>query len=318
VTVAGAVSALPLGGRAAMAGFYPSEQEAPRPGEMPIAHMIQATPDYFRAIGVPLRRGRLFTPADRPGAPVALLLSESAARRLFRGEEALGRSVTLTFGTEAYPDGITGTVVGIVGNVHQKALELAIEPEVYIPFEQAPFRSMELALRATVPPLSLAAGVREAVREIDPDLPVSEIRTVEQVVAASVAQPRFYMTLLTLFAGVALALSAVGIFGVISYSVTQQTREIGMRMALGADPRTVLGSVVGGGMRLVLLGLGIGLVVTFAITGLLEGMLYGVAPSDPVTLGAVVVVLGAVAFLACWLPARRATRIDPVVALRAE
>jgi putative ABC transport system permease protein len=318
VTSAGAVSTLPLGGRGSMAGFFPADGEAPRPGEMPVAHIIQATPDYFRALGVPLRRGRLFTPADRAGAPVALLLSESGARRIFRGEEALGRSVALTFGTEEYPNGITGTVVGIVGNVHQKALDSAVEPEVYIPFDQAPFGSMEVVLRTTVEPLSLAASVRAAVQEIDPELPVGKIRTVEQVVAASVAQPRFYMTLLTLFAGVALALSAVGIFGVISYSVTQRTREIGMRMALGADARSVMRSVVGGGMRLVLLGLGIGLIVTFGLARLISGMLYGIAPSDPVTLGGVVVVLGAVAFLACWLPARRATRIDPVVALRAE
>ncbi len=318
VVASGAVSALPLGGRASMAGFYPADREQPRAGEMPIAHMIQATPDYFRAIGIPLRRGRLFTPADRAGAPVALLLSEAGARRIFRGEEPLGRSVTLTFGTAAYPDGITGVVVGIVGNVHQKGLELAIEPDVYIPFDQAPFSSMELTLRTTARPLSLAAGVRSAVREIDPNLALGDFQTVEQVVSRSVAQPRFYMLLLTLFAAVALVLAAVGIFGVISYSVTQRTREIGMRMALGADAGTVLGMVVRGGMKMVLLGLGIGLVLTFALTRLVAGMLYGVAPTDPLTLAGVVVVLGCVALLACWLPARRATRIDPMVALRSE
>jgi putative ABC transport system permease protein len=202
--------------------------------------------------------------------------------------------------------------------VHQKGLDLAIEPEVYIPFDQAPFSSLELALRTTSPPLSLAAGVRAAVREIDPNLPVSDFRTVEQVVSESVSQPRFYMMLLTLFAAVALIQAAVGIFGVTSYSVTQRTREIGMRMALGADARTVQGMVVGGGMRMVLLGLGIGLALTFALTRVVEGMIYGVAPSDPLTLGGVVVVLGGVALLACWLPARRATRIDPMVALRSE
>jgi predicted permease len=318
VTSVGAVAALPLGGRQAKVGFYPADREAPRPGEMPIAHANVATPDYFRVMGIPLRRGRSFTPSDRAGAPVALLLSESAVRRLFPGEDPLGKRVTITLGSSSYPDGISGDVVGVVGDVHQAGLDAGIEPEVYVAFDQVPFSSMDLTLRTTASPLSLAAGVQNAVREIDPNLPVSDFRTVEQVVSDSISQPRFYMLLLTLFAAVALVLATVGIFGVISYSVTQRTREIGMRMALGADARTVVGMVVGGGMRMVLLGLGIGLALTFALTRLVAGMLYDVAPTDPLTLAGVMVVLGGVAMLACWLPARRATRIDPMVALRSE
>lgn len=317
-TSAGAVSSLPLSGRTMILGFFPADGEAPRPGEMPTAHVRVATPDYFRTLGIPLKSGRTFTPADRPGTPVVLLLSEAAARRIFPGEDPLGKRVAVTMGSAAYPDGVSGEVVGVVGNVHQQGLDRAVEPEVYVAFDQVPFRSMDLTVRTTDEPFSLAAGVREAVREIDPNLPVSDFRTVEQVVAESVSQPRFYMMLLTLFAAVALTLAAVGIFGVISFTVTQRTREIGMRMALGADARTVLGMVVRGGMRMVLVGLAIGLVLTFTLTRLVKGMLFGVAPTDPLTLLGVVLVLGGVALLACWLPARRATRIDPMVALRAE
>lgn len=318
VTSAGAVFALPLAGWGAKAGFYPADGEPPRPGEMPIAHANVATPGYFTAVGIPLLRGRSFTPADREGAPAALLLSESAARLIFPGEDPLGKRVALTLGSASHPDGVSGEVVGIVGDVHQAGLDTGIEPEVYVPFDQVPFSSMTLTLRTTAPPFSLAAGVRNAVREIDPNLPVNEFQTVDQVVAASVSQPRFYMLLITVFAAVALVLASIGIFGVISYSVTQRTREIGMRMALGASTRAVLVIVVGEAMRLVALGLGIGLLLTFSVARVAKGMLYGIAPSDPLTLAAVVVVLGGVALLASWLPARRATCIDPMVALRQE
>ncbi len=318
VNSAGAVSALPLGGRAMMVGYFRSDRERPRDGELSVTHVRSATPEYFRTLGIPLLRGRSFEPGDRPGAPAALLLSEAAAEELFPGEEPLGKSVTLTMGTELQPEQVTAEVVGIVGSVHQVGLDTDIDPEVYLPFAQAPFHIMDVTLRTDGPPLALAGAVREAVREIDPNLPIGELRTVEQVVANSIAQPRFYMLLLSIFAGVALLLAAVGIYGVTSFAVLQRTREIGIRLALGAPGSSVLRQTIVQAMRATVLGLALGLVLTLALRRVLTSMLYGVGPSDPVTLVGVALLLAAVGLVASWIPARRATRVDPMVALRAE
>lgn len=285
---------------------------------MVIAKMRVASPDYFRALGIPVLGGRVFTGADREGSPPVVVLTDQAARRLFPGEEALGKQVTLTFGTA--PDGapFSGEVVGVVGSVRQTGLADELEPEAYLSLAQVPFPNMDLTLRAGGDPMALATGVREAVRELDPNLPISEFRTVSQVVSESVSQPRFYMLLLTLFAAAALLLAAVGIFGVISYSVAQRTREIGLRMALGADPARILRMTVGRAVALGGAGVVVGTLAALAGTRLLDGLLYGVGSSDPATFAAVAAILMAVATLASYLPARRATRVDPMTALRAD
>jgi putative ABC transport system permease protein len=319
VRAAGAVSSLPLTGRNTALGFFPAGQEPPPAGEMPIAQLRFATDDYFRAMGIPLLRGRTFTGQDAAGAPYALLLSETAVARHFPGEDPIGRRLTLTYPRGPNPGGLlTGEVVGVVGSVRQLGLDEAAEPEIYVSYRQVPVGSMDLAVRGELPPMALAATIREAIREIDPSLAVGEFRTVEQIVADSVAQPRFYMLLLSIFAAVALVLASIGIFGVISYAVVQRTREIGIRVALGAAPGTVLRLVVGGALSLTGIGLGFGLVGALLGNRILGGLLFGVTPSDPLTLVVVVTILLAVSLVASYLPARRAVRVDPIAALRME
>lgn len=211
------------------------------------------------------------------------------------------------------------TVVGIVRDVRQFELGADPKPQMYIPYTQfGLFRPRDLVISTSVDPLSLAPGVRSAVLQIDSDQPVSNIRTMNDIVSESVARQRFSMLLLAIFAAVALVLAAVGIYGVMSYAVAQRTREIGLRMALGAQPAHVLKLVVGQGLKLVLIGVGIGLVASLLMTRAMSSLLFGISPTDPATLTVISVVLTAVAVLASYLPARRATKVDPLVAFRFE
>ena len=321
VTSAGAVSILPMAGGDAALGIYRTDRPTPTAGvDMPIAKLRVASPDYFGTLGIPLLRGRDFAAGDRAGASRVVVLTEQAAERIFPGEEAIGKQVSLTFTVANETDAYTGEVVGIVGSVRQTGLDDELEPEAYVAMAQVAPRGMEVTVRTSGDPAALAGGVRDAVRELDPELPVSEIRTVAQVVSESVSQPRFYMLLLTVFASVALVLAAVGIFGVISYTVAQRTREIGVRMALGAEPGQILRMTVG---RALLLGGGgvvLGLVAALGGTRLLAGFgfLFQVGSTDPLTYASVAAILLGVAALASYLPARRATRVDPMAALRAD
>jgi ABC-type antimicrobial peptide transport system permease subunit len=209
-------------------------------------------------------------------------------------------------------------VIGIVGDVKDAGLDEANPPQIYLPFDQWPVSFMSVVLKSSTPPLSLGAAVRSAVYAVDANLPVSNVRTLEQIVAKSISQPRFYMTLLAVFAAVALVLAAIGIFGVLSYAVAQRTREIGIRMALGAHERTLVSLVVSQAMRLVIAGVAAGIIGALLLSHTITKMLFGVPPTDPVTFSAVAILLVAVALLASYMPARRATRVDPIVALRAE
>jgi putative ABC transport system permease protein len=249
-------------------------------------------------------------------APPRALLTESAAAKYFPNEDPIGRKIELGWRDDGRRN--RGEVVGIVGDVKEVGLDEEAQPEIYIPYDQAGIDTMTVVLRGDLPPDSYRPAVQRLVGQLDPDLPMSNVRTLGEVVSASVAGRRFYMLLLAIFAVVAVSLAGIGIFGVMSYAVAQQTREIGIRMALGADRDSVVRMVLRQAALVIAIGVGAGLAAAAATGRAIEGLLFGLTPTDPVTLGAVALVLTGVALLACYLPARRATRIDPIQALRAE
>lgn len=301
-----------------MSGFYwgsPLLVEGlpePRPGEDRVVQIRIVTPGFFPTMGVPVLRGRGFLPSDGPSSARVVLLTESAAARYFPGQNPVGMRVAIPAGDEPQ----WAEVVGIVGDVRGSDLTEEVEPGLYFAYSQRAGRQMSLVLRTGSDPTTLIPAIRREVQALDSDLPIFNARTLEQAVGEAVSQPRFYMLLLSIFGATALGLSAIGIFGVMSYSVAQRTREIGIRIALGAAPRTVLRMVVGGALALALSGVAIGMVGASAGTRLLSALLFGVRPSDPLTLVSVALILTGVAVAASYLPARRAIRVDPMVALR--
>lgn len=319
VQQAGAVLALPLTG----AGVVLSFQVAGRPplpsALKPVMKVRVATPEYFSTLGIPLKRGRLFTDADRGGTPPVVLLTETAVKQFFPGEEPLGKTINLGWGRGPGTPRAGGEIVGIIGDVKDDGLGEADPPQLYLPYRQWPVQVMSVVLRTSVPPALLSDSVRREVHAVDPSLPVANLRTLDDVVASSISQPRFYMTLLAVFAALALALAAVGIFGVLSYAVAQRTREIGIRMALGANEGTVVGLILRHALVLAVSGVSIGIFSAWLMSkSLMTELLFGTDPRDLVTFTVVAFVLTAVAMLAAFVPARRATRVDPIVALRTE
>jgi putative ABC transport system permease protein len=319
-TNVGAVMGLPLSGMAFDISFEVLGRPPVPPQDRPSMQIRVATPSYFPAIGIPLKRGRLFTEDDRANAKQVVVITESAVRQYFPNEDPIGKTIRLGWGKRVKGQRLRGggEIVGIVGDVKDAGLAETDEPQLYMPLRQWPVQSMSVVVRTATPPMSLGDAVREQVREIDPALPVSKIQPLDEIVARSISQPRFYLLLLTAFAAVALVLAAVGIFGVLSYAVAQRTREIGIRMALGAQEGSVLRMVVGQAMVLVVSGIVIGVVLALVLSRGLTTMLFSVTATDPATFVSVGVILGAVALVASYIPARRATRVDPIVALRSE
>jgi putative ABC transport system permease protein len=311
----GAVSALPLSGAEEASSFMIEGSPPVDSSEMPMADRRRASADYFRAMGIPLVNGRYFTEADNQSAPPVAIVSESFVRRFFPEEDPLGKRIKNGGPASTRP---WLSVVGVVKDVRHLALEAEPRPQVYMPYLQNTSTSMAVVMRSASDPASLAAGVRNAVWELDKEQPITDVKSMEQYFSASVAQRRFNMILLAVFAGVALVLAAVGIYGVMSYSVTQRTQEIGIRMALGAKQTDVLRLVVRQGMIPALAGVVIGLGAGVALTRLMSSLLYGVSATDPITFAAVPLTLLGVALGACLAPARRATKVDPVIALRRE
>jgi putative ABC transport system permease protein len=311
----GGVSGLPLGGSSFQLSFEVAGQPPLSAAQQPSMEVRVATPDYFKTMGIPIRKGRGFEAGDIQGSSQVVLLSESAVRRFFPDEDPLGKRITIGWRHEP-PAG--GEVVGIVGDIKEQGLARASAPEIYLPSDQLPFSSMDVVLRTAVSPLSLAPTIQAAVHRLDPELPVSRVRTLEDVVARSISEPRFYMLLLGAFAAMALFLAALGIFGVMSYAVVQRSREIGIRVALGALPGDVLRSILREALLLSESGVALGLIGALALSQVLTRLLFDLSPTDPGTLVVMAVLLSAVALLASYLPARRATRVDPLVALRTE
>jgi len=310
VQSAGLTSSLPLTGNNTDVNFLVEGRPQPPSNQQPAAWYSQVSPDYFRAMGMRLVKGRVFTEQDNEQAPRVVIISETLARRYFPGEDPLGKRI-------GSPNNWR-EIVGVMTDVKHFGLETDARPSMFLADRQSPARFMAVVVRTAGEPLQIASAVRGAVWAGDKNLAVANVTPMTQLVSASIAQPRFILLLLGVFAGVALTLAAVGIYGVMSYSVTQRTREIGVRMALGARPRDVMRLVVGQGLLLTAAGVGIGLGGAVALTRLMNTLLFGVKPTDPVTFAVITLLLTSVALLACYLPARRAMKVDPMIALRYE
>jgi putative ABC transport system permease protein len=311
----GGVLSMPLGGDTLSVGrSYIREGRPATPEESANAAYFVITPDYFRAMQIPLTNGRAFTDQDIDKSPQVLIVNESMARQLWPGENPVGRRITV-WRDEKFPR----EIVGVVGDT-KASLDTDAGAQMYVPYAQdANWGSLTLVMRTTTnDPASLAPAVRNEIRSLDKTLPVYNVKTMDDVLEASVADRRSSMLLFSTFAIVALLLSMIGIYGVTAYYVTQRTHEIGIRMALGAQLRDVLTLVLKRGVVLALVGIAVGLAGALTLTRLMSSLLFGVTPVDAVTFATVSLCLVAVAVIACYIPARRATKVDPLVALRYE
>ncbi len=295
---------------------FPFNRESrPLPAGDENASYSAVTPDYFRTLGLGLRAGRLFNERDTPESPRVALINETLARQYFAGEEPIGQKLIVSYLGRR----LTCEIAGVVSDLKQDSPQQPTKPEIFVPFEQQPWFAGWLLIRAAQrDPLPLRMAVQRAIWTVNKDLPAAKAETLEQMLADQLAAPRLYSQVLGLFAALALLLAAVGIYGVMSYAVAQRTHEFGIRMALGAQPGNLLKSVVGQGLKLTGLGVALGLIAAFGLTRLMQGLLFGVSAADPLTFAAIPLLLAGVALLACYIPARRATKVDPVIALRSE
>jgi putative ABC transport system permease protein len=316
VQSAGVGETVPMGGEGESTGIRMPDHPAATQKELPFANYTIISPGYMDSVGTPILRGRDFLESDSADSMPVALVNAAMEKKYWPDQNVLGKQVGPA--SARYP---LLTIVGVVPDIKHISLREETAPEMYVLYTQKPWPSMlnlRVALRTKTDPASMTASVREAIHSIDPDLPLANVETLTTLAADSMSQPRFSMLLLGSFGLLALLLASVGMYGVISYSVTQRTQEIGIRMALGAEGRNVFGMVMGQGARLVGLGIALGLVAALGVTHLLASFLYGVQATDPFTFAVVSLLLVGTALLACYLPARRATRVDPMVALRHE
>jgi putative ABC transport system permease protein len=333
VQAVGAASGLPLGNNGWQTSFLVDGRPQPPPGDRPLMEACTVTPDYFRAMNIPLLRGRYYTEHDDrsfiagkdlsklnegerlvAGTNV-IIVDEQFAKRYWPNEEAVGKRIR--FGTDATAPALE--VVGVVGRVKMEGLDNdSNRVQGYFSFSQVPFQGMTVIIKGQGDPNQLIASARNQVRSLDPDQPIYNIRTMDEIRGESIAPQRLNLTLLSIFAGIAFVLAIVGIYGVMSYAVTQRTHEIGIRMAIGAQPRDVFKMILGQGMMLTIIGMVAGLLGALALTRLMATMLFSIRPTDPLTFGGVALLLFVIALIACYIPGRRATKVDPVNSLRYE
>ena len=326
VEAAAVSSTIPMEGGASESGVVASDLPMPTgPADVTLVQWQAVSPGYFDVLAIPVLRGRPFAASDDARAVPAAVIDESLAERLWPGQDPLGKQIAFEFRGQSVEDPrpLWRTVIGVVGHVRHYGFTEARRPQVYAPVTQVPIwqdgeRPMGLLVRTRRDPAAVTGAIRAAMGRVDPTVPIFEVRTMESVVADQLAQPRFSSVLLGAFAGIALTLAAVGIYGLVAYSVSRRTREIGLRMALGAARSDVMRMVVRQGMALVLVGLAIGLALALALARVLKSLLYEVSAWDPLTFAAVAVVLLGISLVASWIPARRATRVDPLAALRYE
>jgi putative ABC transport system permease protein len=316
VTSAALGSQVPLDGSSFVLSFLVAGRAPIRESDQPSANIRSVTPDYFKVLGTPLLRGRAFSTDDRDGGPRVAIVNQAFVKKNFPNEEPLGKTVNLGWSIDGVRQG--GMIVGVVGDMREDALSVDPDPALYLPYAQTPVEGITIAVRTAVPPASVAKQLGDAVHSIDQTLPLYGVKTMEERIAGSVDTQRFYATLLTLFAVVALVLAAIGLYSVIAYAVGQRTHELGIRVALGATGDRITAMVVREGIAMTMVGAIAGLLASVAAAKWLASLLFNVKSTDPLTFGGVVVVLGLVAALASYLPARRAARVDPLAAMRGD
>jgi putative ABC transport system permease protein len=314
VTRVGLINNMPFTTERSASDFTIDGDPIPAAGDNPTSDFRTVGGDYYRAMGMPILEGRVFDPKlDRADTPTVFVVNDAFAKRYFSGRNTVGRRLTFDwFGI------VKGEIIGVVGNVRAEGLMKDAEPALYRWYPQDPYGQYSLILSTSVEPETLQAPVARAVRTIDPLMPFSNVHTLEQLISGTIARPRFNATMLSLFAALGLILASIGIYGVLSYSVAQRTHEMGIRMALGADPRDVLRLVVQDGAKVAIIGVAVGVLIAVPATRLLAALLYGVEASDPAVFATVTLTLTAIALVASYIPARRATRVDPMLALRPE
>jgi putative ABC transport system permease protein len=319
VTAAGYSTSIPLDWKGGTSGFFPEGIKDPIPGMGYDANHRQVTSNYLQTMNIALRQGRYFTAQDNENSMPVAIINETMAREYWPGQNPIGRRFKLGDPADDIP---WIQIVGIVADVRQMGLDEPVKAEMYFPYQQQAdydfYMPRDLAIRTSGNTANVVGAVRQIINQVDPDQPISNIATLSDVLGEEAAPRRMGMIMLVAFAGLALLLASLGIYGVLAYFVTQHTNEIGVLMAVGASPLNILGLVLKKGMGLTLLGVGIGLVASFALTRLMSSLLFGVNASDPLTFVAVPLVLAAVALVACLIPARRAMKVDPMIALRYE
>jgi putative ABC transport system permease protein len=319
VESAGFGTSLPFSGSRGNGSFRIDDRPTPRVNG-PSADSHRVSPGYFTAMGIPLRAGRDFSDADDMAHPGVAIINEAAAKQYWPNENPLGKRISIGMGQEPrlYGHAVSREIIGIVGNVKHEQLKDEFQPEMYVPAWHLPTLNMTLVVRSRASAESLINSIRRVAQSMDPEQPLRRAQSMETVVSRSIAPQRLTTTLLSLFAGLALLLATVGVYGVMSYSVAQRTQEIGVRMTLGAESHDVLKLIMRQGMTLGLLGVGVGLLISVALSRLMKSLLFGVGPNDPLTFLGVALLLTIVTLLACWIPARRAMKVDPMIALRHE
>jgi putative ABC transport system permease protein len=312
VEAASSANLLPMSGVVSGSGFRRMDRPEPPPGTQPTADFVIVSPQYFQVMGIPLLKGRDFDRYDTMSKEPAVIVNHAFADKFFPGENPIGARLGLNWNVDS------GVIIGLAANTRQTSLTVQPQPTLFLAQAQGPMYYGALLVRTHIEPGAMIRGVQDAVHAVDPDQAISDVQTFEQVVAQSVARPRFAMVLLGVFAGLALLLASVGLYGVLAYSVSQRTREIGIRMALGASASDLVRGVVGNGLRLMLVGMAAGLTAALVLARTLASLLYEVKPEDPITYVAIACLLLAVGTLAAWVPARRIVAVDPARSLRWE